>query len=407
MFRPLSFSLLTLLLFTTSACKAPTARPPLPVPEVVVESVLVQDVQPYVEETGITDAYELVEIHARVSGFLQEIRYSAGDIVAAGEPLFLIQPEQYQAEVKSAEGSLASAQAQLALREANLARTQRTFEQGASTKEELDTATAQRDDAAATIIQAEAALDIAKLNLSYTDVRSPIMGKVNPNIVSAGDMVGPLGRQVILTTVAGMDPIYVLFDISDAQFNSIRAYAREHRDPMMEEGILQQIQSAREHESAAEPQEAASISRLEEFQIPFEMSLIVGSAPGAGEYPYKGIIETAYNTIDSSTGTITVRGKVPNADYAIFPGQICRVRIPIWKTSDAVLVKQEAVGTDMNQRYVYVVDEGNVAHRRVVELGSLQSDGTRVVTKGLEKGERYIVNGIQRVRDGSQVKVRE
>jgi RND family efflux transporter MFP subunit len=372
----------------------------MPVSEVVVESVLVRDVQPYIEATGVTNAHERVEIPARVSGFLKEIRYAAGNIVAAGAPLFIIQPEQYQADVKASEGALLSAQASLKLAEANFARTQRLVAQGASTQEDLDTATAQRDAAAAAITQAEAALDIAKLNLSYTDVRSPIKGKVDPSAVDVGTMVGPTGNKSMLTTVAGMDPIHVRFDISDSQFNSIQAYAREHKTPAMA-AALQQLQAAGQQGSTP------TSSGLEEFQIPFEMSLIVGSTPETGEYPYKGVIETTNNTIDPSTGTITVRGKIPNGDYAIFPGQICRVRIPIWTTPDALLVRQEAIGTDMNQRYVYVVDDKNTVHRRVIELGPLQAEGTRVVTKGLEKGERYIVNGIQKVRDGSQVKIRE
>ena len=407
MLRIVCFPLLLILLFPSFGCQRRVERPPIPVPDVVVESVLVQNVQPYIEETGITDASDFVEILARVSGFLQEIRYASGDIVAAGAPLFLIQPEQYQAEVKAAEGRLAAAQADLVHMEANLSRTQRTFDQGASTQEDLDTATAHRDAAAAAIMQAEASLDIAQLNLSYTDVRSPIMGKVDPSTVGIGDMVGPLGRATLLTTVAGMDPIFVNFDISDAQFNTIRAFAREHHKPVIEEGILQQLQEVRESGAEVTEQEEGALSRLEEFQIPFEISLMVGAAPDAGEFLYKGIIETAYNRIDSSTGTIGVRGKISNADYAIFPGQICRVRIPIWEIENAVLVRQEAVGTDMNQRYVYVIDDQNTAHRRVIELGALQPDGTRIVTKGLEPGERYVVSGIQKVRDGLQVKVRE
>jgi multidrug efflux system membrane fusion protein len=308
---------------------------------------------------------------------------------------------------------LAAAQADLVHMEATLSRTQRTFDQGASTQEDLDTATAHRDAAAAAIMQAEAALSIAQLNLSYTDVRSPIMGKADPSTVGVGDMVGPSGRTVLLTTVAGMDPMFVNFDISDAQFNTIRAFAREHHKPVMEEGLLPQLSAAqplqetREGGAEMTAQEEGAVSRLEEFQIPFEMSLIIGSDPNTGEYPYKGIIETAYNRIDPSTGTIRVRGKIPNADYAVFPGQICRVRIPVWEIENAILVRQEAIGTDMNQRYVYVIDDQNTAHRRVIELGALQPDGTRIVTQGLEAGERYVVSGIQKVRDGSPVKVRE
>jgi membrane fusion protein (multidrug efflux system) len=108
--------------------------------------------------------------------------------------------------------------------------------------------------------------------------------------------------------------------------------------------------------------------------------------------------------IDRSTGTITIRGEVPNPDYTIFPGQICRVRIPLWKTSDAVLVKTEAVRPDLNHDYVFVVDEKNIAHRRIVKLGNAQSDGTCVVEEGLQKGDRYVVRGVQKVRDGNKVK---
>ena len=392
------FSLLFLPLFILCGCHATVERPPLPVPAVVVEPVLIRDVQSYIETTGTTAAFEFVEIPARVSGFLQEVRYAPGDIVSAGAPLFLIQPDQYQAEVRAAEGALASAQAHLRLMESNLARMKIQVERGASTQEELDTATAQRDESAATVIQAEAKLETANLNLTYTDVRSPITGKVDRNFVDVGNVVGPTGNNAVLTTVAGMDPIYVYFDVSDSQFNTIREHVRANNMLVMEVPD-QQLQAGEQQERNV------LVSRLEAFQLEFEINLIRGSEPGLGDFPFKGIIETAGNTIDQSTGTITIRGIIPNADYGIFPGQICRVRVPIWKIPDAVLVRQEAIGTDMNQRYVYVVDDKNTVHRRVVELGASQPDGTRLVTKGLERGERYVVSGIQRVRDGSEVTI--
>lgn len=402
----------------------------MPVPEVIVESVQIREVQPYIDTTGTTQAFEFVEIPARVTGFLREVRYTPGDLVLAGAPLFLIQPEQYQAEVKSAEGSLASAQAQIKLMEANLARTKQLFDEGAATQQDLDTDSAHRDEATAAVIRAEADLETARLNLSYTDVRSPIVGKVDRNFIDVGNMVGPnsttlptnggAANSMILTTVAGMDPIYVYFDISDSQFNDMRKFAKERQNPEIEKLIkrLREIKETRKpkpenepeatgDETSAEQTRYTLTEGLEEFQIEFEIGLIKGSEPGMGEYPYKGIIDMASNTIDPSTGTITIRGEIPNTDYEIFPGQICRVRVPVWPIPDAVLVRQEAVGTDLNQRYVYVVDEKNIAHRRVVELGSGQKDGTRVVTQGLEKGERYVVDGIQKVRDGAEVKIVE
>ncbi len=143
------------------------------------------------------------------------------------------------------------------------------------------------------------------------------------------------------------------------------------------------------------------------MEIPFEVSLIEGATVGKEDYPYKGIIDLTSNVIDSSTGTISMRGVLANEDYAIFHGQICRVRVPLWTIKNAVLVKQEAICADMNHQYVYVVGDDNKAQRRPVELGDVQSDGTRVVTKGLEAGDRVIVQGVQKVRDGSEVKMSE
>ena len=406
-------------LFMTSGCHPKMVTPPIIIPGVAVETVQIRDVQPYFETTGTTQASQFVEIPARVTGFLQEIHYRPGDIVLPGAPLFLIQPEQYQAEVKAAEGTLASAQAQLKLMQADLARTKQLIEGNAATKQDLDTASAHCDEAAAAVIQAEAGLEKAKLNLAYTDVRSPIMGKVDRNFIDIGNMVGPGGNSSALTTVAGMNPIYVYFDVSDSQYNDVRAFAKERQDPAVEE-LGRRLRAAEEASgqqltappAAAQTEEQATDERARyvltdgiEDNVAFELGLIKGAEPGEGDYPFRGIIDMSGNRIDPTTGTITIRGKIPNADYYIFPGQICRIRIPTWIIKDAILVRQEAIGSDLNHQYVYVVDEKNIAHRRGVELGSSQPDGTRIVTKGLEKGERYIVSGIQKVRDGSEVKI--
>jgi RND family efflux transporter MFP subunit len=386
-FQHLSTLLSFFILLSAFGCRAKMEKPPIPTPEVVVETVLMRDVQPYIKTTGTTKAFQFVEIPARVSGYLREIRYTPGEIVLADAPLFLIQPEQYQAEFKAAESALASAHAQLKLMETNLERTSQLVATRAATQQDMDTDSAHREAALAAVTKAEADLETAKLNLGYTDVRSPITGKVDRNFIDIGNMVGPIGSSTVLTTVAGMDPIYVYFDISDSQFNDVRQYAREHKDQTNKALTI--------------------INGLETSPVAFEISLIKGSESETGEYPFKGIIDMAGNRIDASTGTMTVRGEIPNPDYEIYPGQICRVRIPVWPIHDAILIKQEAIGTDLNQRYVYVVDENNIVHRRSIELGSNQPDGTRVVVRGLERGERYIVSGIQKVRDGAKVKIAE
>ena len=421
-FIPVLLFLFFVIQFSFTGCHNVVEKPPMAVPEVVLEEVQIREVQPYITATGYTEAYEFVQIPARVSGFLKEIRYEPGSIVKPGDPLFLIEPDQYQAMVNAAKAQLASAEAQLKLAQANLGRTKTLIPTGAMTEQDLETDQAKADVAAAAVLQAQADLETAELNLSYTDVRSPITGKVDKNFLSIGNMVGPAATSNdgkshgILTTVAGMDPIYVYFDISDYQFNRMRDFAKEKQEPavmlLIEE--LEKLKREREDEKAKAqgtpvPTTAQAETKVtaDDLNVAFEVAIIKGAEPRTDEYPFKGIIDMTSNVIEYSTGTITIRGEIPNGEYTIFPGQICRVRIPLWKFPDAVLVRQEGIGTDLNQNYVYVVGEKNTAHRRVVELGMTQPDGTRVVTKGLEKGERYVVSGIQKVRDGAPVKAKQ
>ncbi|MDR1962916.1 MAG: efflux RND transporter periplasmic adaptor subunit [Planctomycetaceae bacterium] len=400
MFYFIRFSALFILLLLVLApgCRHSAEKPLIALPEVVVEEVLIRDVQPYVTTTGHTEAFEFVNVPARVSGILREIRYRPGDVVAANAPLFLIEPEQYQAAVKSAASQLASAQVQLKLSEANLLRTTELKTKGALTEQDLQTDTAKRDEAAANVLNAEAQLDIAKLNLSYTDIRSPITGKTDRNLVDLGNLVGP-DKEPILTTIAGMDPIYVYFDISDYDFNNIREFAKNNDNPKVKE-LFDWLKKRKESLKTQSPQQQASEPQI---KIVFELGLIKGALPTLGEFPFQGMIDMTSNKIDRSTGTITIRGEVPNPDYTIFPGQICRIRIPLWQKPNTVLVKTEAIRPDLNHHYVFVVDEKNVAHRRIVKLGEIQPDGTRVVEEGLQKGDRYVVLGIQKVRDGNEI----
>ncbi len=455
-------------LLLSQGCQKTAAKPPIPVPEVVIEPVIVRDVTPYLTQDARAEAAEFVQIPARVSGFLREIRYTPGEFVQKGKPLFLIEPDQYEAEVKAAEAKLASANIKLRLAEDDLGRTETLVPTGAKTIEDLQTDTATRDEAAAAVMSAEAALDTAKLNLSYTDVCSPIAGKTDRNFVDVGNLVSPTtatdvtaltGEPGILTTVANMDPMFIYFEISDYDFNGIRDFVRKNKPeffqeqqkklealkegtattgssakPVSDNEVSTQTVSAQEmptQEASAKPasepagddataageanaltenvaEEAVKAEEAEKsaipVEIPFEVGIIQGATPNAGDYPHKGILDLTSNTIDSSTGTITLRGVVPNADYSIFRGQVCRVRIPLWPIKDAVLVKQEAICADMNQQFVYVVGQDNKAERRTVELGEAQSDGTRLVLKGLVAGERIIVQGVQKVHDGSEVK---
>lgn len=442
-------------------CRQEVKTPPIPVPEVVLAEVEIRDVQEYLETDGFADAFEFVEIPARVTGFLQQRRYTPGEIVQAGAPLFLVEQALYLAEVQSAEAERDSAKAQLLLDDANLARTRQLVVDKALTEQDLETDQAKRDESAAAVKRAEANLATAKLNLSYTDVRSPITGKVKENLIDIGNLVGPQTENEILTTVAGMDPIYIYFDISDYTFNRIRDFAVKNNDPEVErlskqihalkrknrapgsvsEGVdnateidsefmssaLPNVPSANDKPVADKPAEdkfaedkpandqpanadapvihlSGLRGEVKKENILVEVALLKGAEPHKREYPFKGLVDTTDNVLNRETGTIKVRGVVPNPEYLIFPNQVCYVRIPAEITRDALLIEEQAILVDMNKHYVFVVDEQNRALRRGVTLGKLQSDGMRIIEKGVEKGERYILAGGQKVRNHGEVK---
>ncbi len=414
----LSFSFLFLCAGIIGGCHSRVPVPQRSIPEVVVEQVQIRDVPVYLETTGYSEAFEYVNIPARVSGFLREIRFIPGDIVPAGQHLFLIEPDQYINSEKAAEATLASAKAQLLLTETNLARTKRLVLEKTLPQEDLDSDQAKHDEAAAAVLKAEADLAQAKLDLSYTDVRSPIEGKVSRNLIDIGNMVGPSvqsGSTTILTSVAGMNPIYIYFDISDVQFERIHDASPAELSPEARQ-LQQQLAGIRAAKKKAETQvnpappssqtaeSVATKSDSEAIKIPFQIALIKGTEPSKTVYSHTGLIDMADNKIDLSTGTIQIRGEIPNEKYEIYPGRICRVRIPLTTLAKSVVINEEAVMTDMNRKYIFVVDEQSVAHRRDVELGEVQPDSMQVVLKGLKAGEKYVALGTLKARNGKPVK---
>ncbi|MDR3233215.1 MAG: efflux RND transporter periplasmic adaptor subunit [Planctomycetaceae bacterium] len=352
----------------------------VPLPVVSAEEAATAEIQPFIYESAYSEAYEFVKITARVKGFLREINYKPGEIIPADKQLFLIEPDQYKAAVASAEAQVVYAEAQYKSAQADYERTKQLVSQGAETQQDLDKGTAARDEAAASILKAKAGLESEKINLSYTVVKSPITGKVDRNLIDIGNVVGSNDDNSQLTAVARMSPIYIYFTISDSNFNLIRENTLNDKNA-----------------KNAEPK------TLQDCDIPFSIGIIKGAGVETTDYPFTGKLDMVSNTIDRSTGTIQVRGVVPNEDFAIFPGQICRVRIPAGAKKEQVVIKQEAVRRDLNKTYIFIVDADNTAHKRYVELGAEQSDGTRVVIKGLQKGERYIVNGAAKARDGKKV----
>ena len=363
----LAFSILMIPLF---GCSTGGETGPPPPPEVGVSQPIQRDVTIYSEHLGTTEAFESVEVKARVSGELETINFEASTLVKENQVLFVIEPRPYKAERDAAEAALRSAQAELARTESDLERVEMAVKTNAVSQADVDLARANRDMAKAQVLSAEAALDTAELQYSYTQVRAPIAGQVGRNLVDRGNIVS--GTQgTVLTTVNRMQPMYVYFD-------------------MPEEVVLQALKNL---------DVKTYIDREGESDVTMaEVATLIDD-----DYPYTGPIDYVSNTVDPDTGTIRIRARLPNNELNLFPGLFVRVRIPIGTVEGAILIDEQALGTDLGGRYVYVIDEENMVEQRYVELGPVEEDGLVPVFEGLEGGATYIVDGMLRARPGMPV----
>lgn len=341
-------------------------------PDVGVANPIKRDVTVFSEHLGSTRAFESVEIQARVTGEVEQITFEPSTMVREGEQLFVIEPRQYKAERDAADAALKSAQAELARTESDLKRVEQAVKTNAVSQSDVDLARANRDMARASVLSAEAALDSAELQLSYTQVRAPIAGQVGRNQVDRGNIVSG-SQRTLLTTVNRMQPMFVYFDAPE------EVVLRALRNMDLSTNVAQ---SRRGQVEAVRAQVATLIDE---------------------DFPFSGPIDYVSNTVDSATGTIQVRAVLPNEELKLFPGLFVRVRIPIELLEDAVLIREEALGTDLGGRYVYVVGDDNVVEVRYVQLGVVEPDGMVPILEGLDGSETYIVEGLLRARPGMPV----
>ncbi len=355
-----------LVLLIGSACRqAPTVEAPPP-PRVTVASPEVRTVTVFEEFVGTTEAFKSVEIRARVQGFLDRMAFEPSSFVREGQLLFVIEQEPYQAQRDRAAANLESAKAALRRAESDLERLEQAVRTNAVSQQEVTRARAERDQASAALLEAEAALTNAEIQLGYTTLESPIDGLVSRNYVDVGNLVG-IGEPTLLTTVRQIDPIYAYFEVS-------------------ERFVARSLEDRGGHKNPSRGDRVAATLLLEETGREID-----------------GYLDSLENTVDPATGTIRIRGVFPNKQGRVFPGFFVRVRVPGDEIEDAVVVEETALGTDLGGRYVMVVGADNLVERRYVEPGPLQPDGTRVVLGGLEAGERYITEGLQRARPGLPV----
>jgi membrane fusion protein, multidrug efflux system len=354
--------------------------PPLPHPTVLVAPVVKEDVSVYTEFVGTVNGYVNVEIRARVPGFLATQNYKDGSYVKAGTLLFTIDPRQYQAQLAQSQGDLAVAQALLTRANITVQRYRPLAEKQAISQQELDNAIAAQESAAGQVQAGKGAVEQAKLNLSYTSIYSPVDGIVGTAQVNIGNLVGQ-GTPTLLTTVSQVEPTKVIFNISEGEYLRYASRIRQ----------LELQDTAQMNARLADMRDGGTDG----------LQLLLADDK---VYPYRGFIISVQRQVQTTTGTIQVEAVFPNPNALLRPGQYARVRGALpGEGQNTLLIPQAAVSQLQGNFTVGVVTPENKVQIRKIDVGPLH--GTQwVVTNGLSQGERVIVEGLQKVTDGSEVK---
>jgi RND family efflux transporter MFP subunit len=362
----MSGALLTVALVACARDEAATPAAAMPALQVSVAAVLSQGVTEFDQFTGRIEPVERVEIRPRVSGYIASVDFVEGHEVKQGDVLFVIDPRPYEAELKRTQAELARATAALTLARTEHDRASKLLNLHAISQEEFDTRVSGSEQADANVQAAQAAVDAAQLNMTFTRVRAPISGLISKAEVTAGNLVN--SGTTLLTTMVSIDPVYVEFQGDE------RMYLKYGRDTR--------------HATAAGKSSASK-------------PIWVGLANEDG-YPHEGAMVFLDNELDPATGTVRVRGKLDNRQRLYTPGMFARIKISGSGEQPALVVRDSAIGTDQSVRYVYVVGADNKVEYRAVTLGPV-IDGLRVIRSGLQAGENVVVNGLQRVRPGATV----
>ncbi len=349
-----------------SACEQNSFVPPPP-PKVEVAVPVQRAITRYLEATGNTAPIKNVDLVARVQGVLQAINYQDGTFVKEGTTLFTIEPETYKLKLEQAQAAEAGAQASVRQTDADFKRQSELVQRQAVSQATLDNSTSARDNAQANLQQAQANTKIAAVNFGYTNVVAPFDGVVSAHLVSVGELVGAASPTQLATIVA-LDPIYVNFNVNEQDVLRIREEARRR-------GMT--------------PDDLKS--------LPVEVGLQTDNG-----YPHKGKLDYAAPSLNQSTGTLAVRGVLPNADRVLLPGYFVRVRVPLDQQQNALLVPDVALGSDQAGRYVLVVNGENVVEQRKVATGRLEG-GLRVIETGLKPDDRVVTSGLLRAIPGQKV----
>ena len=362
---------LTLLSLLAAGCEKappPAARPPA---AVTVNQPAQHEVVEWDEYPGRLDAVDMVEVRARVNGYLESVNFKDGAEVKKGDLLFVIDPRPYQAQLDSTSSDIQQMQSKLELASNDLARAERLLKAKAISEEEADSRSKSVGQMDAQLQSARALNEVAKLNMEYTHITAPIDGRIGRKLITEGNLInGNQGQSTLLTTIVSLDPIYCYIDADEGAVLKYRQLAREGNSDIFKGG-----------------------------QVPCELEL----ANETG-FPHKGFIDFVDNMVDSKTGTLRVRGTFANPapDHVLQPGYFARVRIPGSSSHSALLIPDEAVGTDQGQKFVYTVNAQDTVEYKRVTLGPI-IDGLRLIRDGIQSNDWIIVNGLMAVRPGAKV----
>jgi RND family efflux transporter MFP subunit len=322
----------------------------------------------YEDFPGRLVAKKAVEIRARVTGYLlDDVIYVEGTDVEKGQVLFVIDPRPYQAELERAQGNVIQARGRLKRLDDDYERARGLEAKGNISKEELARVVGDRTEAQGALKVNEAALKLAELNVEFTNVKAPISGRISSRSIDPGNLVK--ADDTSLTSIVSLDPIRATFDLDERSLLRLQRLIRDKTIP---------------------------------WSLDQAIPVYLGLSDEKG-FPHRGAINFADNRVDADTGTWRLRGEFGNQDHALTPGLFVRIRLPMGAPYRALLVAEEALGTNQGQKFVFVVDDKGHVAQRDVTVGRLQK-GLRVIVKGLSADERIVVDGLQRVREGIEVK---
>ena len=348
------------LIFLINSCKGQAVSTPQP-PRVTVSQPVVREIIEWDEYTGRLEAVDSVEVRAQVSGYLQSIHFKEGAIVKKNDLLFIIDPRPYQAELDRREAELKLAQARLELAGTDLARVKKIGSRAIS-QEEIDTRASNERVAQATVEQSKAVVQVAKLDVEFTQVRAPIHGRISRELVTEGNLINGGTGGTLLTTIVSLDPVYCYVEADEQAYLKYTRLAQGGNRP-----------------SSREVRNPAYLALADETG-----------------FPHKGYMDFVDNRLDPNTGTIRGRAVFPNPDLSLTPGLFARFRLSGSGKYKAILIPDETIGSDQSQRFVMIVNDQNIAEYRTVVLGPVVN-GLRIIREGLTSENWVITKGVQRV----------